>query len=124
MLSEGLKSLPETWSLSEPLCVGAKVVFTGCDPCRREALEHRAERAGVRVMSAVSRRTAMLVADGNLHGTKADTPALLGTRVVTTDEFETLLTYLQPGDALGRITPLPRGESSASRAQPPGESSR
>jgi DNA polymerase-3 subunit epsilon len=67
-LSQGLKGLPPDWAYGEPLCVGQKVVFTGCDPVERTRLERRAESLGVRVIGAVSRRVAMLVTDGTFDG--------------------------------------------------------
>lgn len=94
--SEGLKALPDDWTLGEPLRVGDRVVFTGCDPDQRSALESRAEQRGVRVIGSVSGRTTMLVTDGSFEGNKASEARLLGTRVVHPDDFGTLLTFLQP----------------------------
>lgn len=95
-LSAGLRSLPHDWDLGEPLCVGHKVTFTGCDPDQRADLEQRAESLGVRVMNTVSRKTAVLVADGAFDGTKADMARELNIRTVHPDVFRTLLDYLQP----------------------------
>jgi DNA polymerase-3 subunit epsilon len=95
-LSAGLRPLPTDWALGEPLRVGDKVAFTGCDWAVREKLEQRAERLGVRVMSNVSSRTAMLVTDGSFYGGKADNAELHGTRCVHPDEFAILLNHLQP----------------------------
>jgi DNA polymerase-3 subunit epsilon len=95
-LSQGLRELPADWAHGDPLRVGQKVVFTGCDPDERTQLESRAERLGVRVIGAVSKRVAMLVTDGTFDGTKAADANRLGIRVVTPSEFSTLLDYLQP----------------------------
>jgi DNA polymerase-3 subunit epsilon len=94
-LSEGLKPLPEGWSHGEALHVGDKVAFTGCE-AQRERLEELTQSLGVRVMSSVTRNSAMLVSDGSMDGTKAASAADLGTRVVHPDEFEVLLIHLQP----------------------------
>ena len=59
--SAGLRPLPEGWRLGEPLRVGDRVVFTGCDDLERLRLEGAARAAGLRVTSAVSRLTAVLV---------------------------------------------------------------
>jgi DNA polymerase-3 subunit epsilon len=95
-LSADLRPLPHDWMMGEPLRVGDKVVFTGCDDQLRERLEQRAQALGVRVMSCVNVRTAMLVTDGSFHGGKATDAAALGTRTVTPDVFDTLLRHLQP----------------------------
>ena len=95
-LSADLQPLPSDWDLGEPLRVGDKVVFTGCEDAQRDELEKHAERLGVRVLNAVSARTAMLVSDGSFHGTKADEAIRLGTRVVTPEAFSVLLKHLQP----------------------------
>ena len=95
-LSAGLRSLPAGWPHGEPLRVGDKVVFTGCDERLRLRLEKRAEELGVRVLNAVSRKTAMLVTDGSCNGTKAEAARQLGTRTVHPQTFELLLRHLQP----------------------------
>lgn len=95
-LSANLHPLPPDWTLGEPLHVGDKVVFTGCDDSLRDELEQQAQTLGVRVMSAVNARTAMLISDGSFHGTKADEADRLGTRVVTPEIFDVLLKHLQP----------------------------
>jgi DNA polymerase-3 subunit epsilon len=95
-MSEGITPLPDDWPLGEPLRVGDKIVFTGCDDAQRERLEKRAERLGVRVAGNVSRFTAMLVTDGSFDGTKAAKARELGTRVVHPDTLGVLLDYLQP----------------------------
>jgi DNA polymerase-3 subunit epsilon len=88
--------LPENWTHGEPLRVGDKVVFTGCDPEQRTRLENRAESLGVRVVGGVSRQTAMLVTDGGFHGTKAAKASELSVRVIHPDVFDQMLTHLQP----------------------------
>ena len=95
-MGAGLKALPDSWSLGEPLRVGDRVVFTGCDDRQRDRLEKRAEKLGVRVLGGMSRLTAMLVTDGSFSGTKAAKATELGTRVVHPDQFEVLLKHLQP----------------------------
>ena len=98
-MSAGLKPLPDDWDLGEPLRVGDKVVFTGCEAFGRDRLEQQAQKLGVRVTGSVSRRTAMLITDGTVDGTKAAAAAQCGTRQVHPTQFETLLTYLQPAIA-------------------------
>ncbi|SER25024.1 DNA polymerase-3 subunit epsilon [Actinokineospora terrae] len=104
-LSAGLEPLPSDWSRGEPLRVGDKVAFTGCDAEQRELLEQRAERLGVRVLGSVSRRTALLVTDGGFSGGKAEKAELHGTRRVHPDEFAVLLDHLQPANQ--PITQIP-----------------
>jgi DNA polymerase-3 subunit epsilon len=114
-LSAGLRPLPADWSHGEPLRVGDKVAFTGCDWAVRERLEQRADRLGVRVMSNVSSRTALLVTDGSFDGGKADNAAVLGTRLAHPDEFAILLDHLQPAVSKSAVAaPVPRlGAASA-----------
>lgn len=95
-MSGGLKPLPDDWALGEPLRVGHKVAFTGCDDRQRARLEKRAEELGVRVMGNVSRLTAMLITDGTMDGTKLAKATAVGTRIVHPDVFEVLLGHLQP----------------------------
>ncbi|WP_159085784.1 exonuclease domain-containing protein [Aeromicrobium chenweiae] len=95
-LSTGLGPLPDAWALGDPLRVGHKVAFTGCDPALREQLERRAEALGVRVLGNVSAKTAMLVTDGGFSGTKAEAASRVGCRIVHPDDFSTLLQHLQP----------------------------
>jgi DNA polymerase-3 subunit epsilon len=117
-LSANLQPLPDGWALGEPLRVSDKVVFTGCDDLLRERLEQRAEALGVRVMSSVNARTAMLVTDGSFEGGKAADAAVLGTRTVTPEVFETLLRHLQPAAATPAVV-VP-----AQRPQPQDDNSR
>jgi DNA polymerase-3 subunit epsilon len=107
-LSQGLKELPENWPHGEPLRVGDKVTFTGCNPDLRAGLEERAEALGVRVLGNVSPKTAMLVTDGTMDGTKAARARELGTRVVHPNTFATLLTYLQPAVPRTSVVSPPR----------------
>jgi len=94
--SEGLAPLPDDWASGEPLRVGEGVAFTGCDGPQRDRLENAARAAGVRVTGAVSRKTAVLVSDGSMDGTKAATAREHGTRVVHPDDFEVLMRHVQP----------------------------
>lgn len=102
--SEGLAPLPEDWAHGEPLRVGDGVVFTGCDEAQRTRLEEAARAAGVRVVGGVSGKTAMLVSDGSMDGTKAAKARELGTRLVHPDEFEVLLRHVQPAIETGAPT--------------------
>lgn len=95
-LSAGLGPLPDSWILGEPLRVGHKVAFTGCDETLRDQLERRAEALGVRVMNNVSTKTFLLVTDGTFSGGKAADAARVGCRIVHPDDFATLLQHLQP----------------------------
>ena len=95
-LGAGLSSLPNGWSLGDPLRVGDKVVFTGCEASVRSRLEKESERLGVRILNAVSSKTALLVSDGTMHGGKAEKAAQSGTRVVHPDVYAQLLGHLQP----------------------------
>lgn len=88
--------MPDDWPLGEPLRVGQRIAFTGCDPNERDDLEARATTAGLRVVGSVSRRTALLVTDGSYDGQKAAAAAELGTRVVHPSVFELLLNHIQP----------------------------
>ncbi|MCS5521196.1 exonuclease domain-containing protein [Curtobacterium flaccumfaciens pv. oortii] len=95
-LSAGLGPLPDPWPHGEPLRVGDRIVFTGCDETQRSRLEQRAEELGVRVIGAVSRLTVMLITDGSFSGGKAAKAKQFGTRHVHPDAFEVLLQHLQP----------------------------
>lgn len=107
-MSAGLRPLPVGWAHGEPLRVGDKVVFTGCDDNQRARLERRAESLGVRVMGNVSRLTSMLITDGTMDGTKLAKAREVGTRIVDPDVFDTLLKHLQPA-AQPRETRQPQG---------------
>jgi DNA polymerase-3 subunit epsilon len=118
-LSAGLRPLPANWALGEPLRVGDKVAFTGCEWTVRERLELRAEKLGVRVMNNVSSRTAMLVTDGSFAGGKADEAAGRGTRCVHPDEFAVLLKHLQPAVKKAPVSlPRPRTAPDAGASSP------
>ena len=95
-LGAHLGELPEDWPHGEPLRVGDRVAFTGCDDAQRDRLEKRAEELGVRVMGNVSKFTVLLVADGSFSGGKHAKAQELSTRVVHPDLFEVLLRYVQP----------------------------
>jgi DNA polymerase-3 subunit epsilon len=95
-MSLGLADLPADWIHGDPLRVGDKVVFTGCDDAVRDRLEGRSEQLGIRIVGGVSAKTAMLVSDGTMNGTKAARARELGTRVVHPDAYAVLLTHLQP----------------------------
>jgi len=95
-LSKNLLVLPSSWKLGDPLRVGQKVVFTGCDPEHRARLESESTKNGVTIQSKVSLKTTFLVTDGSYVGNKANDAAAMGVRVVTPDEYELLLKYLQP----------------------------
>ncbi|WP_406831685.1 exonuclease domain-containing protein [Pedococcus sp. KACC 23699] len=98
-LSTGLAPLPDIWAHGEPLRVGQRIAFTGCDDAERDLLEQAASQAGVRVLNNVSRRTALLVTDGSFQGGKAEAAAQLGTRLVTPQDFATMLRHIQPHQA-------------------------
>lgn len=106
-LSVGLSDLPADWTHGEPLRVGDKVVFTGCDEAVRTNLETKSEDLGVRVVSAVSAKTAMLVTDGTMDGGKAAKARELSTRTVHPDTYAVLLAHLQPSLSRGTKA-LPR----------------
>ncbi len=95
-LGAGLGPLPVPWPHGEPLRVGDRVAFTGCDEAQRLRLERRAEELGVRVISSVSPLTVMLITDGSFSGGKLAKARELGTRHVHPDTFEVLLQHLQP----------------------------
>ena len=95
-MSAGLKDLPDDWSHGEPLRVGDRIAFTGCDEQQRDRLEKHANRLGVRVLGNMSRLTVMLITDGSFVGTKAEKASEIGTRLVHPDLFEKFLSHLQP----------------------------
>lgn len=111
-MSSGLKDLPADWAHGEPLRVGDKVVFTGCDESLRISLETKSEERGVRIVGNVSAKTVMIVTDGTMDGTKAAKARELATRTTHPDTYAVLLDYLQP--ALDRaIKALPKTRSPA-----------
>jgi DNA polymerase-3 subunit epsilon len=122
-MSSGLGPLPDPWPHGAPLRVGDKVVFTGCEEARRTHLEQRSESLGVRVIGGVSAKTALLVSDGTMDGTKAAKARQLGTRVVDPDLYAVLLEHLQPSQpAVARhsSSPVaaPRAKAGAGAEQP------
>lgn len=135
VMSSGLAPLPPGWAHGEPLRVGHRVAFTGCDDAERTVLEKRARTAGVRVTGSVSRRTAMLVTDGLFSGTKAATAAQLGTRLVHPQVFSVMLEHLQPHVGLvveaaarqatkasaGMVVPTQHSPTSASHGPSPSD---
>jgi DNA polymerase-3 subunit epsilon len=95
-LSRHLLVLPESWKLGEPLRVGNKVVFTGCDPEQRSNLEKESKKIGITISSKVTSKTNLLITDGSYVGNKANDAKALGVRVITPDEYELMLKYVQP----------------------------
>lgn len=95
-LSRETKDLPDDWVLGEPLRVGDRVVFTGCDPDWRDKIESKTKKAGITVSSGVTKKTKLLVTDGSYVGNKANDAKDLGIRVVTPEQYEILLKYRQP----------------------------
>jgi DNA polymerase-3 subunit epsilon len=95
-LGSNLKPLPGDWLHGEPLRVGDRVVFTGCDPVLRKILEDQSASAGVLVMGNVASTTAMLVTDGTMDGTKLAKARDLQTRIVSPEEYRLLLEFVQP----------------------------
>ncbi len=95
-LSRHLLKLPDSWKLGEPIRVGNKVVFTGCDPEHRSNLERESKKIGITISSKVTSKTNLLITDGSYVGNKANDARALGVRVVTPDEYELMLKYVQP----------------------------
>ncbi|MBF5082561.1 exonuclease domain-containing protein [Quadrisphaera sp. INWT6] len=87
--------------LDRPLRAGDAVVFTGGDPDVRSLLELRARERGLRVTSAVSGRTRLLVTDDPRSGTtKARRAQQLGTPVADLETAAALV------EALPVVEPL------------------
>ena len=105
-LSAGLGPLPDGWPHGNPLRVGDKVAFTGCDEKLRARLERKSEKLGVRVMNNVSTKTTFLVTDGGFVGIKAEAAEQVGCRLVHPDVFSDLLKHLQPAVPRQRKTAL------------------
>lgn len=95
-LAKKIENLPSDWNLGDPLRIGDKIVFTGCDPDWRYKTENLCSISGLFVSSSVSKKTKFLVSDGSYSGNKERDAKELGTRIVTPEEFETLLKYIQP----------------------------
>lgn len=108
-MSAGLAELPVGWAHGEPLRVGDKVVFTGCDEMLRTRLEAQSERLGVRIVGGVSAKTVMLISDGTMDGTKAARAREVGTRIEHPETYAVLLSHLQPAlTREARSVPKPR----------------
>jgi DNA polymerase-3 subunit epsilon len=116
-LSADLGLLPAGWAHGEPLRVGDRVVFTGCEGAGRNALEARSAELGVRVLNSVSSKTTLLVTDHTVLGGKHEKATALGVRMVDPDTYRELLAHLQPAVAPSRPA-APRGASSKAPAQP------
>ncbi|WP_082561594.1 exonuclease domain-containing protein [Microbacterium sp. Root61] len=114
----GLRDLPEDWHLGEPLRVGDKIAFTGCEEPWRSTIERRAESLGVRVMGNVSRLTTLLVTDGSMDGTKLARAREVGTRVVDPASLEVLLQHLQPARPVTTPPPIARPAKPSPKAEP------
>lgn len=95
-LSRDLPALPVDWAFGEPLRVGSRIAFTGCDWEQRERLELESVARGCRLTGSVSAKTDFLVTDGSYVGNKRDAAERLGTRIIHPDDFETLLRWIQP----------------------------
>lgn len=111
------------WVHGEPLRVGDKIVFTGCDDQIRSRLETRSEELGVRIIGGVSAKVAMLVTDDTMDGTKAAKARELGTRTIHPDQYAILLEHLQPAlpravKALPKSRPLPAAKHAADTDAP------
>ena len=128
--SKELRPLPEDWTHGTPLRLGDRVVFTGeCDG-EREALEHLARDAGLRVTGSVSKLTALLVTTGDIDSNKVKRAHELGTRVESPHVFKVLLEHRQPAEqnlpvrtelpkrAAGQDSPEPAGMSESTPADP------
>lgn len=119
-LSADLTALPTDWPHGEPLRVGDKIVFTGCDEALRTQLEKHSEQLGVRIVSSVSAKTAMLITDGTMDGGKAAKARELGTRTEHPTIYAILLKHLQPAATREAVpvptTPAPRHPTHSSAA--------
>jgi len=79
------------------LSPGDKIVFTGDMDMNRADIETLATAAGLRVTTAVSTKTALVVAaDPHTQSGKASTARKLGIRLVTEQVFLHLLSHMQP----------------------------
>jgi len=103
------RPLPEPWQYGEPLRIGQRVVFTGCDNLERARLEGRAQAAGLLVTGWVSPKTAILITDGaNPDTEKAIAARGLGTRTVTPAQFAGMVAHVQPAAMPVDTTGAPR----------------
>lgn len=101
-LGGDLKPLPEGWSMGQPLLVGDRVVFTGCDPDERAKLEFQSKKVGIAITGSVSAKTKYLVTDGSYSGNKVRDAEKFGTPKVNPDQYKILLKHIQPAGS----TPL------------------
>lgn len=90
------KEIPADWEFGEPLCVGDRVVITGCYDFGRDELEKNAQALGLRITSSVSSKTKLLVSDGSIGGNKDKDAKELGVRTVHPNVFRKLLDFVQP----------------------------
>lgn len=109
--------MPAGWAHGDPLRVGDRVVFTGCEGAGRDTLEARSTELGVRVLGSVSSKTVMLVTDGTMLGGKHEKATTLGVRMVCPDTYRELLAHLQPAIP-APATSAPRGASPKTHAEP------
>ncbi len=101
-LGDDLKPLPEGWNLGQPLLVGDRVVFTGCDPEERAKLEVQSKKVGIAITGSVSAKTKYLVTDGSYSGNKVRDAEKFGTPKINPEQYKTLLQHIQPAGS----TPL------------------
>ena len=94
-LTQRSRPIPDDWAFGEPLRVGDRFAITGCDDAR-DRLERQGMKAGLKLTGSVSGKTAYLVTDGKIQGTKEREAARLGVRKGTPQEFDALLKYVQP----------------------------
>lgn len=114
-----VKVLPEDWTLGSPLRIGDRVVITGCYERGRYDLEAKAKKLGVRITSAVSGRTNLLVSDGTINGNKDADALRLGIRVVGPDDFRALLEFIQPAEEPGQNSVVETRAATAIRSSNP-----
>jgi DNA polymerase-3 subunit epsilon len=81
------------------LYAGQSVVFTGDSRTPRDELTARAQQAGLKVTTSVSRKTAVLVAaDAASQSGKAKRARELGTRIISEPVFLQLVEAVRPAD--------------------------
>ena len=120
-ISRILPPLPDGWKLGDPLRVGDKVVFTGCDPAIRDQLETDSKKVGVAISSSVSAKTRFLVTDGSYVGNKANEAKKLGTRIVSPEEYALLLKFIQPTIVVDSIKSKAKSSQSGAEDLDPAE---
>lgn len=96
VLSQDLPPLPIDWTLGEPLRVGMRIAFTGCDWEQRERLEADAVASGCRLTGSVSGKTDFLITDGSYVGNKREAAEQQSVRIIHPDDFERMLEFIQP----------------------------